>query len=246
MMRIVADTHTHTIASTHAYGTIKEMAEEAAKLGLYAIAITDHGPKMPGSPREWYFNNLCAIPSTYLGVRVLKGAEANLCDFDGNLDIDEYTLKSLEWIVASLHNPTLDASEVKPTVETCTRLYLKAAKNPYINVIGHSGTPEYEYDYEKVIPELAANGKLIEINNSTFRNKKGAMKNCVKIAKVCKRVKAPIIVNTDAHFMTQLGRTDEAFRMLDEIDFPSELIVNSSVERFEKYLKEHKIPLRDE
>ena len=128
-MKIVADTHTHTIASTHAYGTVKEMVEEAAALGLYAIAITDHGPNMPGSPRQWYFNNLNAIPSTYLGVRVLKGAEANIADFDGNLDIDEPTLKSLEWIVASIHDPTLDTSIIQPDFETCTALYLNAAEN---------------------------------------------------------------------------------------------------------------------
>ena len=244
-MKIVADTHTHTLASTHAYGSAKEMIEEAAALGLYAIALTDHGPNMPGSPRAWYFNNLCAIPSTYLGVRVLRGAEANIADFDGNLDIDEYTLNGLEWIVASLHNPTLDTSEVKPTVETCTQLYLNVSKNPHVNVIGHSGTPEYAYDYEKVIPVFAENGKLVEINNSSFRQRKGSMTNCLSIAKVCKKVGAPIVVNTDAHFMSQVGRVDEALEMLKEIGFPEELIVNSSVERFEKYLNEHNIPLRD-
>lgn len=244
-MRIIADTHTHTLASTHAYGSVKEMVEEAAAIGLYAIALTDHAPNMPGSPQKWYFNNLCAIPSTYLGVRVLKGAEANIADFDGGLDIDDYTLKNLEWVVASLHDVTLDTSEIKPTVETCTQLYLDVAKNPYVNVIGHSGTPEYAYDYERVIPEFAANGKLVEINNSSFRNKKSSMSNCVKIAKVCKKVCAPIIVNTDAHFMTQVGRVDEALAMLEEIDFPEELVINSSVSRFEKYLTEHNIPLKE-
>lgn len=243
-MKIVADTHTHTIASTHAYGTVKEMVEEAAALGLYAIAITDHGPKMPGSPRTWYFNNLRAIPSTYLGVRVLKGAEANITDFEGNLDIDKSTLEDLEWIVASLHNPTLDTTNIKPTVETCTQLYLNVAENPYINVIGHCGTPEYAFDYERVIPVLAERGKLIEINDSAFKHKKGSVTNCIKIAQICKKVGAPIIVNTDAHFMTELGRVDGSLKMLEEIDFPEELVVNSSVERFEKYLSQHNLPLR--
>lgn len=243
-MKIVADTHTHTIASTHAYGTVKEMVEEAAALGLYAIAITDHGPKMPGSPRTWYFNNLRAIPSTYLGVRVLKGAEANITDFEGNLDIDKSTLEDLEWIVASLHNPTLDTTNIKPTVETCTQLYLNAAENPYINVIGHCGTPEYAFDYERVIPVLAERDKLIEINDSAFKHKKGSVTNCIKIAQICKKVGAPIIVNTDAHFMTELGRVDGSLKMLEEIDFPEELVVNSSVERFEKYLSQHNLPLR--
>ena len=53
-----------------------------------------------------------------------------------------------------------------------------------------------------------------------------------------------IIVNTDAHFMTEVGVADGSLRMLEEIGFPEELVVNSSVERFEKYLKEHNLPLR--
>jgi len=245
-MKIIADTHTHTIASTHAYGTVKEMVEEAAALGLYAVGITDHGPKMPGSPRKWYFNNLCAIPSTYLGVRVLKGAETNITDFEGKLDIDVHTLSGLEWIVASVHYPTLDTSSMMPTVETCTQLYLNAANNPYINVIGHCGTPEYAFDYEKVIPVFAEKGKLVEINDSAFKRAKSSVTNCIKIAKICKKVGAPIIVNSDAHFMTELGRFDGSLRMLEEIEFPEELVVNSSVERFEKYLSEHGIPLREQ
>ena len=94
-MKIIADTHTHTIASTHAYATITEMTAEAAKLGLYAFAVTDHGIDMPGAPQLWYFHNLCAVPSTFMGVRVIKGAEANIAEFDGSLDLPEYTLAQL-------------------------------------------------------------------------------------------------------------------------------------------------------
>ena len=244
-MRIIADTHTHTVASTHAYATVTEMTAEAARLGLYAIAITDHGPEMPGAPQKWYFNNLCAIPSTFMGVRVLKGAEANITDFDASLDIDDHTLASLEWVVASIHDVTLDQSKTRASFENCTQLYLNAAKNPHINVIGHCGTPTYKFDYESVLPELGAAGKLIEINDSAFRNNKSSAPNCIEIAQICKRRGIPIVVNTDAHFTTQLGRFDATIKMLEEIDFPEELIVNSSVERFEQCLRERGIALRE-
>lgn len=43
------DLHTHTIASGHAFGTIWENARAAKDKGISVLAITDHGPSVPGS-----------------------------------------------------------------------------------------------------------------------------------------------------------------------------------------------------
>ena len=45
-MKILADTHTHTIASGHAYSTVDENARWAAEQGLRLLALTDHAPAM--------------------------------------------------------------------------------------------------------------------------------------------------------------------------------------------------------
>ena len=181
-MKLIADLHTHSIASTHAYATITEMVQEASNLGLFAIAITDHARTMPGSPGPFYFESLPIIPAYLKNVRVLKGIEANICDFNGNLDVEERLQNSLEWVVASMHTLTLKG---KPSVEKCTHAYLKLAENPNVNVIGHSGASYYKYDYEKVIPVFAKEGKLVEINDSAFRYKKESLENCVNIARLC-------------------------------------------------------------
>ena len=60
-MRFTLDTHTHTIASGHAYNTIDEMAVYAAGQGVTHLAITDHAPKMPGSAGVLYFSNMGII-----------------------------------------------------------------------------------------------------------------------------------------------------------------------------------------
>ena len=44
-MKIAIDTHSHTIASGHAYCTIREMASAAAKKGLQGLAITEHAQR---------------------------------------------------------------------------------------------------------------------------------------------------------------------------------------------------------
>ncbi|MCQ4022244.1 MULTISPECIES: phosphatase [unclassified Ruminococcus] len=239
-MRIIADTHTHTIASTHAYSTAQEMIAAAAEKGLYAIALTDHGYAMPGSPGKWFFESLGAIPSTYNGVRVLKGVEANILDKDGTLDMTDEVLADLEWVVASIHGLLWKG---KPSVEAVTNAYLNLAKNPNVNVIGHSGTPKFKYDYNTVIPELARNGKLIEINDNTFFFRKSSCENCVEIAKTCKKFGAYVVVNSDAHFSSKVGHFSCAIEMLNEIDFPQELIINSDEIRFKKYLEQNGISL---
>ncbi len=45
----VMDLHTHTVASGHAYCTLREMARAASDKGLELLGITEHAPKMPGT-----------------------------------------------------------------------------------------------------------------------------------------------------------------------------------------------------
>ena len=49
MRRNVLDSHSHTVASGHAYNTINEMAQAAAEKGLELLALTEHSMKMPGT-----------------------------------------------------------------------------------------------------------------------------------------------------------------------------------------------------
>lgn len=236
-MKLIADTHMHTVASTHAYCTLTEMVHAAGEAGMAAAAVTDHGKNMPGSPGKWYFKNLVVVPRYLENVLVLRGEEANVLDFEGTLDVDPEDLEGLDWIVASIHAGCM--TEGEPTVEKITNAYLNLAKNPLVNVIGHSGSQKYAYDYETVLPEFGRNGKLVELNESTFTGRKKSVPNCAKIMRLCKKFGVPIIVNSDAHFSTQVGRFEQSLRLLAEIDFPEELVVNSSAERFRAYLKQY-------
>ena len=124
-------------------------------------------------------------------------------------------------------------------MEAVTNTWLQIAKNPRINVIGHSGSTEYQYDYETVIPEFGRQGKLVELNEGTFANRNKSVPNCVEIMKLCKKHSVPVIVNTDSHFSTQVGCFENSLKLLDEIDFPEELVVNSGVAPFQSYLKQY-------
>lgn len=79
-MKFEADTHSHTLASGHAYSTIKEMAAAAQSKGLKALALTEHAPEMPGTCGLFYFLNLDVVPRECCGIRLLMGAEVNIMD----------------------------------------------------------------------------------------------------------------------------------------------------------------------
>lgn len=238
-MNIIADLHTHTVASTHAFSTITEMVAAAKENGLVALGITDHAMTMVGAPDEIYFKNLHILGDYIDGVRVLKGIEANIADFNGRLDASGELLKHLEWVVASLHSITIDDGE--PNIEKCTAAYLGVCDNPYVNVIGHSGSDYYAYDYETVIKRCAQTSTLVEINSSAMRNGRSNIENCKKIAKLCVKHNARVVVDSDAHIMTDVANLSEAIDMLNSIDFPSELVVNSSVYNLTEYFKEKNI-----
>ena len=86
-MKALIDLHTHTIVSGHAYSTIKENVEAASKAGLKYIGLSEHAPNMPASPHAYYFQNVHVIPKEIDGVRVIQGIEANIIDYDGNIDV---------------------------------------------------------------------------------------------------------------------------------------------------------------
>ena len=235
-MKIAADMHCHTIASTHAFSTVIENVNQAKLKGIKAIAITDHAPAMPDSPHIWHFECLGEIPDFIDGVRVYKGAEVNILDCDGSVDLPERLLQILDFVIASFHNPTF-----KPkTIEEHTRAWINIANNPYIDVIGHSGGHQYAYDYEEVIPIFKEKGKLVEINAHTYMLRKQDEDNCKQIAQICKKYMVPIIVNSDAHFAYNIGEVSKPMKMLSEIGFPEELIVNLNIESLNNYLNNRK------
>lgn len=236
-MKLIADTHCHSIASTHAYSTITEIARAAYAAGLEAVAVTDHGKAMPGAPGPWYFGNLHSIPPRLEGVALLKGIEANVVDFSGRLDEPEDLLQTMEWVVASMHEGLLPPN---PDQDAVTEAWLAVAKKPFVNVIGHSGSAALPYDYDRVVGEFGRLGKLVEINEGTFRVRASSVPNCAKIVKACKRRGVPVVVNSDAHFHTAVGRCENALRLLAELEFPEELVVNAEKTRFFRYVQQFK------
>ncbi|MCT4585777.1 MAG: phosphatase [Peptostreptococcaceae bacterium] len=217
------DLHCHTIASGHAFSTLKELCIEAKKKGLKLIAQTDHGPNMPGGPHIYHINNQRIIPRILEGVMVLRGVEANIIDFKGRLDIDEGSLKELDLVIASLHPPCLRPGN---KIEN-TKALLRAMDNPYVDIIGHPGNPQFEIDIDAVVKKAKEKNILLEINNSSFgKSRPGSKELCKKIINKANENKTKMVVGTDSHIYTQIGDFSLAKEVIKNTNLTDDLIVN--------------------
>lgn len=234
-MRDILDSHTHTIASGHAYSTLHEMVKAAADQGLELIGITEHSMAMPGTCHEYYFMNMRILPRRMCGIEVLHGAEVNIIDFKGNLDMEEYLLRMMDVVIASMHTPCLKSG----SCEENTEAVIGAMRNPYVNILGHPDDSRFPLDYEAVVRTAKEEGVLIELNNNSLHPlgaRQNPIPNDIEILKYCRKYNAPIILGSDAHTQEDVGNHRFVQILLEAVNFPEELIVNRSVTEYKKYI----------
>lgn len=63
------------------------------------MQITDHAPAIPDGAHPWHFQNLKAIPREIYGVKILYGAEVNILDLEGNIDLADEVLEKLDVVM---------------------------------------------------------------------------------------------------------------------------------------------------
>lgn len=231
-MKIIGDLHTHSLASTHAYSTIYELMLMASRRQHKLLAITDHAPALPDAPHEWHFNGLNRLPRELGGVRLLSGCEANIMP-GGGLDLSDSILNRLDFVLASMHSPVYPAV----TPEEHTRDWIAVANNPCVDCLGHAGQAAYPFDIPAVVAACRGSGVIFEINSASFSIRKGSDLFCREIALECKRQGVGVAVTSDAHCMYEVGEFTNSLELLRDIDFPEELVINSSVARFSEFYK---------
>ena len=233
------DVHTHTIASGHAYGTLTEMAREASVRGLKILGITEHAHNMPGTCDDLYFVNLRVVPREMFGIRLMLGAELNIMDYEGTIDLPDWILDRLDIKIASIHGNLYRMG----TMEQNTAAVLGAMRNPRVDIIGHPDDGSCPLDYERIVLASKEYHTLLEINNNSLRmqSRKNAKENITTILKLCKKYEVPVVMNSDAHFMVDIANTDHSMALVEEVDFPKELILNYSAEKFETYIAENRM-----
>ena len=234
-MKYVLDVHTHTIASGHAYNTMREMAKSASEKGLEVLGITEHAMAMPGTCHEYYFQNLKMVEREMYGIELLLGSEVNILNSAGGLDLDESIRKKMDIIIASLHIPCMTPG----SREENTQAYIETMKKPYVDIIGHPDDGIYPLEYEPIVEAAKETNTLLEVNNNSLNpagSRKHTRENLIAMLELCKEYKQPVIMNSDSHVFCDVARRDFSEKLIKEIDFPEELIVNRSVDVFKEYI----------
>ena len=232
---IKLDVHTHTIASGHAFSTLQEMVTAAQQKNLDILGITEHAPGIPGTCNPIYFRNLHVVPRQMGNLRLLLGAELNILDTKGTLDLDEFYYKMLDIRIAGIHLLCWKGG----TVEENTCGMINAIRNPWTHIISRPADGTADLLFEPIVLAAKEAKTLLEINNSSLnprRNKETALKNNLEILRLCKRFEVPVVLSSDAHFSHSIGDFGFIWPLLAETEFPDELIMNYSPDRFLEYL----------
>ena len=234
-MRYKLDVHTHTIASGHAYSTIEEMARAAARKGLEILGITEHAPGIPGTCDPIYFRNLHVVPREMFGVRLLLGAELNILDVNGTLDLDEHYYRMLDLRIAGIHSLCWQGG----TREENTAGMVAAIQNPWTHIISHPGDGTALLDFLPIVLAAKESHTLLEINNSSLnpvRHKETARANNLEILRLCRRYEVPVLLGSDAHIAFAIADYGFILPLLAETAFPEGLILNDKPREFLRYL----------
>lgn len=234
-MKIELDVHTHSLMSGHAYSTIQEMARAAADKGLRLLGITEHTPGIPGACELIYFRNLHVVPRLMYGVELMLGAEINILDSEGTIDMPDELMAKLDLRIAGIHSLCYTPA----TREENTAGVVKVIGNPHINIISHPGDGTALLDFEPLVIAAKEHRTLLEINNSSLnpiRHKTEAVGNNLEILRLCKRYEVPVILGSDAHISFDIANYEYLPPLLNETAFPEDLIINTSVEKFRNYL----------
>ena len=234
MKPFVADMHMHTLVSGHAFGTIREMAADAAEKKLQLIGITEHGPGLPGTCDPIYFLNFHDAPRKLYGVELLYGCEVNVLS-DGGLSLGRRYLDELDYAIAGIHGFSYqDEGAVKNTDNL-----IKCMCDPKIRFISHPDDSRYPIDYPALVQGAKAYGVALEVNNSSLRTpsfRVGCWEKYKTMLPLCMEYGVPVIVDSDAHDPAAVGNFTLAAQLLEELCFDEQLILNTDVDKVKHFL----------
>ena len=158
------DLHCHSTWSD-GKATVEQMALAAQALGHEYLALCDHSPRLRDGRLQHQWEEIDALNERLAPFRILKGIEVNI-RANGELDVAEDVLSTLDWVMASVHA----SFDKDPTGRV-----LYAMQSPHVDCIGHLTSRRIgvrnpsTIEVEKVVDGALATGTFLEINSQPDR-----------------------------------------------------------------------------
>ncbi len=247
-LKLAVDTHCHSVASVHALTTIKEVVDISKAADLEGVVISDHHPSLQfegegyrvDAPDDAYFYVFCRrLNMDQESFKVYKGIELNLLDHEPWVSpIHEKYCDFFDIKLAGIHFfPHLFKKNhsAKQNTEFMVNAISSGERRPF-HILTHPVIKEFPVDIESIVKACASRNIALEVNNSHLRYREDARELISNMLKWALKFKAFISVGTDAHVPNEIGDLTLATQLLSELNYPHELIINSSTERFNQFL----------
>lgn len=155
---------------TDGSNTIEDMANEAKKVGLQYIVISDHSKSlaMTGGLDEKMLlkqgKEIDKLNDQIDGIKILKGVELNILK-DGDLDIENIVLKDLDVVGVAIH------SHFNLDKEQMTRRVLRAIENPNVDILYHPTSRQIQkrepiqIDLDRIFQKAKDTGTVLDIDS---------------------------------------------------------------------------------
>lgn len=248
---ILADMHTHTIFSRHAYSTVEENITYAAKAGMRFIAITDHyfhdGDECNKDNERCRIRFLENNVNPHSDIKVISSAEFNIMqDMEYR---NSRSLSHLKWRPIGLHN------DFAPKLHDMTfdDLYKEfETASEWNNEFNHiereleslrpgkfNGTlpEEAKHFLEKIVILAKEKNIFLEINEHSLepgRNYDEIIRYWLNIAaengnRFC--------LGTDAHFCREVGQFEKGIAILNEFGITKDRVLNCNEDELKGLLR---------
>ena len=234
-MKLISDLHTHTLASGHAYGTIRENAQAAADRGIRILGVSEHAPGIPGTCDPIYFWNLRTVPKELFGVRVIHGSEINVLE-GGKLSLEDRYIDRLDYAIAGIH--TMCYANQGAKGNSMNTIGCMEA-NKKVRFISHPDDGRCPFDYDLLARGARDNNVALEVNNSSLvpgSSRQNARENYKIMLECCEKYRVNIIINSDAHDPSAVGVFDHAIALIEACGFDQSLILNTDEEKLKKFI----------
>lgn len=227
------DLHIHTIRSREAFNTLYEIASEAKRKKMKMIGITDHGPALKGGTNKGYFMQHRRFPEKINDVRTLFGAELNILNDSGELDLPDDITKNLTVVTVGFHK--IETMDTKDN----TKSIINAMKNKYLKVLTHPYQKKIVIDIERVTYEAIKRNILPELNASyfTFPHKldEGSIERMKKMIEICQENNHKMIIGSDAHILTEVGNDVALRKFQKKLGFKDKYIINNDIKEVNEF-----------